>query len=244
MLICSHILCKVASIKNAVRDFEALGFSLEWGSSPQRAHNALLWFEKGPFIELFELPSGFRYLRRPLGWIHGRAAGARLARWAQSREGWCDVALEPQANAVLPTDPTDLTAVRGAVARSGVDVSRVMRGKRKRPDGAEVRYRFFTPEPADLPFVVSPYAPPQRPSKVMHSNGAYAVERVRMGVSEVDRPRFEALVGDDCWLAMEHRECTAVLEVMLTGLKQPLDSRLLHGAMFVAEGRRGEKPGN
>ncbi|RFA28578.1 hypothetical protein CAI21_12005 [Alkalilimnicola ehrlichii] len=235
MLICSHVLCKVADIRTAVRDFERLGFSVAWGSAPRRAHNALLWFEEGPFIELFELPRGFRYLRRPLGWVYGRAAGSRLARWAESAEGWCDVALEPPQPAGrtgTADDPTDLSAVHAALSRTGLPLSRTARGRRTRPDGADVRYRFFAPEPAQLPFVVSPYDPPQRPPRIEHPNGARRIERVRMSVAPADRGRFEALTAGDAWLAAEPGPRTAVLEVALAGLERPLDARLTHGAAF------------
>ena len=66
-----QIICKVNNIKEAVRDLEALGFSIEWGRAPERAHNALLWFKEGPFIEFFQLPKLFTYLSLPLGLVYG-----------------------------------------------------------------------------------------------------------------------------------------------------------------------------
>ena len=71
MLKCSHILCKVNNISNLFRDYEALGFSVEWGSAPERAHNALLWFKEGPFIEFLQMPKPVTYLSLPLGLVYG-----------------------------------------------------------------------------------------------------------------------------------------------------------------------------
>ncbi len=42
MLKCSHIICKVASIANVVRDYQSLGFHMEWGSAPKRAGRFVL----------------------------------------------------------------------------------------------------------------------------------------------------------------------------------------------------------
>ncbi|MGN9841245.1 VOC family protein [Nonomuraea sp. H19] len=224
MLKCSHILCKVDDIRAAVGDYSSLGFSVEWGSAPERAHNALIWFDDGPFIELFQLPSRFALLRWPFATIFGTAAGERLARWARPGEGWRDLAVE--------TEDTELAGVRAALRRKNVRVSRVMKGKRVRPDGGTVRYQFLASSPAELPFVVSAYDPPQRPERVVHPNGARGVARVRMGVSAADRASFDALVGEGRWLSAEPAATTGVLGVELHGLAADLDPRRLHGAVL------------
>ncbi|MFC9331199.1 VOC family protein [Kitasatospora sp. NPDC057015] len=226
MLRCSHVLCKVDDIAAVVRDYRDLGFTVEWGSAPGRAHNALLWFGSGPFIEFFELPPVFGLLRHPFGLVHGGPAGERLARWARPGEGWRDLALE--------TDDTDLARARSALRTAGLPVSRVIRGRRTRPDGARVRYQYLASRPAGLPFVVSAYDPPQRPARVVHANGARAVARVRMGVAPADRARYAALVGEDRWLSAVPAATTGVLDVELEGLSGPLDPRKLHGALLAA----------
>ncbi|MFI9362717.1 VOC family protein [Kitasatospora sp. NPDC053057] len=231
MLRTSHILCKVDDVRAAVRDFTELGFTMEFGSDPARAHNALLWFAEGPFIEFFQLPSAFRLLRWPLSTVHGLGAGERLARWARPGEGWRDLALE--------TDELDLTGTRTALRAANLAVSRVMKGRRTRPDGETVRYQFLAPRPARLPFVVSAYDPPQRPSRITHPNGAEGVARVRFGVAEADRPTFRTLIGGDGRLAAEPAPRTGVLGVELAGLAADLDPDKLHGTVFTAAARKG-----
>jgi Glyoxalase-like domain len=225
VLRCSHIVCKVDDVRVMVRDYERLGFSVTWGSDPARAHNAFVWFNDGPFLEFFELPPAFALLRWPLRLAYGAAAGDRLVRWARRGEGWRDLALE--------TDATDLSETRSALLAGGVRVSRVMKGRRKRPDGQTVRYQFLACHPAMLPFVVSAYDPPQRPARVVHRNGAASVARVRMGVAAADRATFDALVPHDRWLSPEPATRTHVLAVELDGLADELDRDKLHGAVLV-----------
>jgi len=238
MLKCSHILCKVNNISNLVRDYEAVGFSIEWGSAPERAHNALLWFEEGPFIEFFQIPKLFTYLSLPLGLVYGWAAGKRWAHWSRSSEGWCDVALEPADKKNESTQGAgtenvqDLTAIKQAINQAGVSTSRVINGKRIRPDGLKVKYSFFSPEPVGLPFVVSAYDPPQRPEKIKHPNGASGVEWLKMEVAESQLRQFQTLSKGDKWLKVESSSQTRVLEVGLSGLEKNFDSGYLHGAVF------------
>ncbi|WP_037807425.1 VOC family protein [Streptomyces sp. NRRL S-1448] len=228
MLSCSHVLCKVDDIRATVEDYRELGFTVEWGSAPERAHNALLWFEQGPFIEFFQLPPAFRLLKWPMSLINGVAAGDRLARWARPGEGWRDLALE--------TDTTELRGVHRALRAGGSAVSRVMKGRRTRPDGNRVHYRFLATRPARLPFVVSAYDPPQRPSEVRHPNGATHISVVRLGIADHDRAAFDALAGhltEAGPLLIEQAPHTGVLGVELAGAGDHLDPGRLHGATFV-----------
>ncbi|MEV0281100.1 VOC family protein [Streptomyces sp. NPDC050610] len=236
MLRCSHVLCKVDDVGAVVRDYEALGFTVVYGSAPERAHNALLWFEEGPFIEFFQLPSAFRLLRWPMAAVNGRAAGERLTRWARRGEGWRDLALE--------TDDTALAGVHTTLRDGGVRVSRVMNGRRKPPDGALVRYQFLATRPAELPFAVSSYDPPQRPATVRHPNGARRIGRVRYGVSDRDRAAFDRLavhLDPGGPLIVEPAPATGVLAVGIDGLTGPLDPGRTHGAVLSAPAREGEE---
>ncbi|WP_234384915.1 VOC family protein [Streptomyces sp. MMG1121] len=232
VLRCSHVLCKVDDVRSVVRDYEELGFTVEYGSAPERAHNALLWFEEGPFIEFFQLPPAFRLVKWPMAAVNGRAAGDRLARWARPGEGWRDLALE--------TDDVELVRVHAALSAGGVRVSRVMKGRRTRPDGDLVRYQFLATHPVRLPFVVSAYDPPQRPASVHHPNGARRISRVRVGVAERDRAAFDTLaahVEPDGPLAVEIAPDTGVVAVELEGLTGPLDPARLHGAVLTTPAR-------
>jgi hypothetical protein len=226
MLRASHLVYKVDDVRTAVEDFTRLGFTVEYGGDPGRAHNALVWFAEGPFIELFQLHRAFGLLRWPLSAAYGRGAGERLMRWARPGEGWRDLALE--------TDEPTLAETHTTLREAGVPTSRVIKGRRTRPDGELVRYQFLTPRPARLPFVVSAYDPPQRPAQIVHPNGVRGIAKVRMGVAGADRRSFEALIGSDRWLTVEPAPRTGLLGVELVGLTADLDPARLHGAVFTA----------
>jgi|GEM_PF-1169542 len=242
MLKCSHILCKVNRIADAVRDFQKLGFNVTWGSDPARAHNALLWFERGPFVELFQIPRAAAYLRHPLGWFYGQAAGSRWHSWSEADKGWCDVALEPVRNALpersgAEANRQELQRVREEAERLGIAASRIMNGKRVRPDGQIVKYSLFVPKPAGLPFVVSHYDPPQRPDRIAHPNGASGIAWVRYGVPEAGASHLRKLASGDEWLIAETSENSGVIEVGVHGLRERLDPALAHGALMVPADR-------
>jgi hypothetical protein len=241
MLKCSHILCRVSNIAEAVRNYESQGFAVQWGSAPERAMNALIWFEVGPFIELFQFPRSLRLFIPPLGLIYGRTAGKRWAYWAHNSEGWCDIALEPDERAGAGGTSADrvreLEAIKAAVHESGLSTSRVIHGRRTRPDGCKVKYSLFATGPIGLPFVVSAYDPPQRPDSIIHPNGAKGIAWVKMGVSEKLLPSMRVLSDGDRWLRVIPSPQTGVLEVGLAGLRQKLDTSRLHGAVFAASDR-------
>ncbi|WP_010694379.1 VOC family protein [Saccharopolyspora spinosa] len=208
------MLCRIENVQKTVGELAELGFSVAWGSAPDTAHNALVWFEEGPFLEFFTFPSALRLLRWPVAARFGRGMGDRFARWARADGGWRDVALE--------TDDLDLTATRDRLVGSGLGVSRIFRNGRTRPDGQRVDYQFMSPRPAVLPFVVSSYDPPQRPAKITHPNGATAVWAVHYGIRPEHRADYDRLIGEDPWLRPRAATTTGVLEVELAGLTTPL----------------------
>lgn len=215
MLKCSHILCKVDNIRDCVSQLEQAGFSVQWGGDPSRAHNALVWFEQGPFLEFFELPRWFRWVSYPFGWRFGRAAGQRLKTWAHAPVGWCDVALEPEH--YQQDDPLSLVNVNQHLRQLSLRGSRVVKGRRHSVTGELVHYRFMMLRGADLPFIVSHYHPLQRPVQVEHGNGARAVACVDLHLPVSSHHPLQQLLPADNWLNRHHGERRYVSGVTLQG---------------------------
>ncbi|ANY08115.1 VOC family protein [Pseudonocardia sp. HH130630-07] len=212
---CSHVLVKVEDLHRAVRDFRDLGFVVHYATAERRARHAHVWFESGPIIEILTTPPGGRFLRRPLDLAFGRGSGARMIRWARSGEGFCDVALLAE----------DLD--RPGVGRR-VDWTRTTAG------GATTRFSFAYPRHDRVPFLVTPYDPPQHPATITHPNGATALSRVHLDVAPADRAAFDDLVaaGDD--IVVHSAASTGVRAIELAGLTRELDRGLLHGAVVLA----------
>ncbi len=232
MLKCCQIICKVKNVKKAVENLKKVGFSVQWGSEPNKANNAFLWFEKGPFIEFFSMSSYWYYLSVPFGLIYGQAARKRLAYWSRHPEGWCDIALASTNELKEAINTNELTQIELTVNQAGISTSRIIHGHRVRPDGLKVKFSFMATEPVGLPFLVSTYDPPQRPKKIRHPNGARGVEWVKVAVASTHFEQFLTLTRGDKWIKPELASQTQVLEVGLAGLKNELDSKDLHGAVF------------
>lgn len=231
MLRCSHILCKVDNLAYAVASLEQAGFKMQWGSDPARAHNALLWFNQGPFIEFFEFPRHFAAFSLPFGLRHGRAAGQRLAWWAKAPAGWCDVALEPRV--YLAATPLELTPIRQWLKTMAIKGSRVVRGRRVDPQGTSVHYRFFAPTPVTLPFIVSHYQPLQRPERVNHPNGVTGVARLDITLPAVDCDRLRRILPDDPWLYAHPGVTRQTQPVQMYGWRDQPDADPFVRSLFV-----------
>jgi len=184
----SHILCKVTDLHAAAARLAADGFTFAWGSAPSVAHNALVWFDEGPFLELF-VPAS---LDAPAaGTSLSPAIAGRFRRWAAAPDGWCDVALE--------SDAKDLDATLARLAAAGVAAAALPRMSRTNPDGSVVSWAGLCPVDDDLPFAVSAYSEPQRPARTAHNNGANRVEQVIVATPDPAgyRRRLAALLGDE-----------------------------------------------
>ena len=154
----SHVLVRVEGLARSVAAYEAAGFTVQWGSDPRAAHNALIHFREGPFIELFDPvpadadPDEFRARMPP-----------RVGAWVDAR-GLCDHALEGD---------TAMEAILERLAARGIETNPAFEAERTGADGVTLRWSLTLPPRLDLPFVMSPYEPaPAIPEgDRRHSNG-------------------------------------------------------------------------
>lgn len=166
-LIPSHILVRVADLAQSVEEYEAAGFTVQWGSDPEAAHNALIHFREGPFLELFDPvpadmdPETFRAQMPP-----------RVSQWLDAR-GVCEHALEGD---------TSMEAIVAGLAARGVETSPAFEAERAGADGVTLRWSLTMPPRLDLPFVMSPYEPaPVIPEGGrQHENGLLGVATLDM----------------------------------------------------------------
>lgn len=219
---CSHVLLWVRDIHAAVRDFRQLGFQVDYATTPERAQHAHIWFTDGPVIELLTTPRRAHWFKWPIELMAGRGSSRRMLRWPAGGEGFCDVALE--------VDTSDLRPVVAMLRGEGMPVGRAVGWVRKRPDGERIRFQFAYPRNDRLPFLVSPYDPPQHPATTDHANGATALRRIHMSVADADLAAMRRLLGDDPAFVLTPGEVTTVRAVELDGLRAPCAASLSHGA--------------
>ncbi|KAF1007476.1 MAG: hypothetical protein GAK28_01818 [Luteibacter sp.] len=219
---CSHVLLWVADIHQAVGDFRRLGFRVDYATDPARAKHAHIWFTQGPVIELLTTPANAHWFKWPIELMAGRGASARMLRWPAGGEGFCDVALQVHTQ--------DLGLTVDTLRQDGIPMGRAVRWVRTRPDGQRIRFEFAYPRNDRLPFLVSPYDPPQHPAHVDHANGATALRRVHMSVRDTDLAALHRLIGDNPDFVLTPGSVTAVRAIELDGLRLPCESTLSHGA--------------
>ncbi len=169
MFVPSHYLIRVEDLHQAVADYEEAGFTIVWGGDPQSAHNALIYFESGGFLELFNPGSSGvvdaiqRFVGR-VGVAFGNQLMIRLMRWSNTR-GLCDFAIE--------TAQPLLEGAEAAIAR-GARLTKIRDFARTQHDGVTTHWQICRADSADLPFMMGPYDPPPQvgPDEWSHANGA------------------------------------------------------------------------
>src|SRR5437773_7471635 len=121
--------------------------------------------------------------------------GGRVARALKERRRFVAWALRTE----------DLDAVRGRLQGAGWDLSAIVEGSRKRPDGQVLRWRTQDveagPEPSAVPFVIEWRIPDGlHPGEAgsSHRDGSAALRRVVVGARDPRRVRdlLEMLLGD------------------------------------------------
>jgi len=219
---CSHILIWVRDLRCAVDDYRRLGFRVDYATAPDSARHAHVWFPTGPVIELLTSPSYARYLKWPIDLWAGRGAGRRMISWAARDEGYCDIA--------VLADDASLTDLLADLRARGAPAGRIIHWHRERPDGQTTTFRFVYPRNHRLPFIVTPYDPPQHPADSLHPNGALEIQQIRLGVRPEEHDHVRRLLGDDPRVSIEVAPDTRVLDLGIAGLSAPPDPALLHGA--------------
>ncbi len=183
----SHVLYRVKDLVAAVEKLRDAGFVVEYGTSPQKAYNALIWFEEGVFVEIYSnsgLPNWVKWLMKILGY---QPVLDRMNKWAQTEEGWCEWSLETTAN--------QLTAQKEWFKEWNIPF-KFHKTKRKDIKGQILRWELLMPHAIDFPFLMSAYVPNPRPQKINHPNGNTGVSKLLVGTENLDMELLKKLLPD------------------------------------------------
>lgn len=187
-----HVIIVVEHLDKAVRDFEALGFSVVPGGvhTGNITHNALIPFDDGTYIEL--LAPTHNSLRNLAPVKDGPPQmPAYLARMLHDGEGLADFALWVHGIEA---------AVADAVSR-GIVMNGPSEGGRHRHDGPDLLWKVALPETPGLPFFIEDVT--QRtlraPASMKHQNGVVGMGAITIATPDVQArsAMFRDMLGSD-----------------------------------------------
>ncbi len=189
----SHLQIRVRDIAAAVEDFRYEGFDVDWRTD---APNAFIWFDEGPFLELFTTMDRLRFITPVMGLLFGRPMGRRFAAWVDAPDGLCDIVIIPRDEKLA--HPDHLGRCRAVVeAIPGVRGTRVMQSSRASTiDGSRIRFSFMALDPLALPLLASAYDIPQNPGNCAHPNGARGLDWVAREFTDTEWMQVTALLGE------------------------------------------------
>jgi catechol 2,3-dioxygenase-like lactoylglutathione lyase family enzyme len=175
-----HIVIAVIDLDQAIRDYEALGFTvLPGGEHPRGSRNALVVLADGAYLEIiaFARPvPDFRW------WKVLNDAGSGLVDYA-----------------LLPADTLDADLARARAA--GIEIDGPIDGARLKPDGTNIAWRSARPPEPDIPFLCEDVTPralrvPEGAARE-HANGVTGIAGVTVAVRDLAASvaRYKALTG-------------------------------------------------
>jgi len=185
-----HAVIYVPHLEQAVRQFTALGFTVQLGGEHHHTCNALIIFNDQSYIELLALKPSWRrpllLLAARLGWVDYLANSKkdiswRLLPWIVKRYGaidWC-----------VRTVSIDKTLKR--LATTDIPILKSQSYERTRPDGTLVKWLLGGAQDLDLPYLIEDKTTlnVRVPLGVhtSHPNGAMSLRQIN--VSSIDTSR-------------------------------------------------------
>jgi hypothetical protein len=207
-----HAVLVVRELSAAVRDFEALGFSVVPGGvhAGGQTHNALIGLADGTYLELVaatrpSLIIFLKIIRFAKAWnLYSptrTAMGRRFLGLIAAGSGLGDFAVRTR----------DLEFTLTEIRARGLSLDDPRSGSRMRPDGQRISWRTAVPSTMDLPFLIQDVTPldlrlpPE--SNRLHTNHASGIEAIKVEVADLEHSsaRFQSLLGIEIAPAVEKR---------------------------------------
>lgn len=145
-----HIIVKVDDLHRAVQEFSEAGFAVFYGSSQEKAYNALIYLQDGSALELLDTKIFPRWVLPLL-----KSGIVRLLSVGHDRIGCFALKEEPLLDYIIYS--SDIDASRARFGRHSGKV--VALGKRQKPNGQSLRWWLLFPRDRALPFIISDYVP-------------------------------------------------------------------------------------
>ena len=181
-----HVLIKTRQLKQAVENFQQLGFTVTYRTDPSKTHNALIYLQDGSFLELFnpkpinlpdQLIRAVFQLLRPLH----PAMVNRFLHYLTSQEGLSDYALDS-------VQPEQTEANVREMTQAGAKLGKTVKKSKTLPDGRKQTWWMAIPEEPRLPFLMSAYNPEIACTvqEITHNNGALGIDKLVIDVPDLE----------------------------------------------------------
>lgn len=227
MLKLSHISCRVDDLHETAKHVQEMGFTIEWGGQPGKENNFFIWFGNGAFLEIFSINRKFAPLVILMQLAYGTIPAKKWWRWFSAKNEWCDFALEEENDKMTKIvrkggkTIVDIEIIKDYVKRMGIGVSRkTLHWKRKNCRGEYANYSYFIPQNVKLPFIVSRYEPRQKPSNIIHQNGAEKIAYIKIEAAKKEYKDLYNLTKTDDSIIIVKGKHTHICEIGIKGLSE------------------------
>ena len=173
-----HILIYVTNLQEAVADFNAMGFVVNYGTKPEKAYNAMVFFDDESFIELVDtskIPVFVRLLAKTGILSFFNPFYNRIGNYSLSSGTFLDFAC--YSAAIL----NDFYRIR-----KNFGVSKILSLSRVNTLGEKLSWQLFAPKTSTLPFIMSDYFPYKYADKALtkHFNNTKGIAEIEIEFSE------------------------------------------------------------
>lgn len=173
-----HILIRVTNLEEAVTDFKAMGFVVDYGSHPEKAYNAMVFFEDESFIELVDtskMPVFVRFFAKMGVLKYINHFYNRIGAYSISSEVLLDFAC--YSNTVLK----DFYRIK-----KNFIVSKILSLNRINSIGEKLNWQLFAPKSLNLPFIMSDYFPYKYAGQALtqHFNNTKGIAEIEIEFTE------------------------------------------------------------
>ncbi len=180
----SHILYKVKDRDEAVKDFEAMGFTVIPGG-----FNSNIWFEDGSFIELFSIKKN-KFLIFLFKLIGKKSFAHKFEYYQNADYGFVEYSLEH--------DKKDLDVENAKLKKMGYKYDSF--SMKKKRQGVKLKWKITFPFDLKIPFLVAgvqDYKTYAMPKKIHHKNGATSLEKLVWAIPEKYINDIKKICADD-----------------------------------------------
>lgn len=204
----SHVLYKVENLSQSVKKLIDAGYSVHVPGDLETAFHALVWFKKGPYLELIMPEKSMPVPQWAMRFFGYGLFVKRQKKWCDSPQGWCDFGLE---NTKQHLD------VEKTILKQSKIKFKEFHPKAKNESGQTISWYNVVTEDNHFPFLVSPYNIDPRPREIIHPNGAYEVDKVFIGEKHFNKKLFDRLVDCKNWYEFTQKKDVGIQGVSIKG---------------------------